>query len=482
MPYEPVIGLEVHAQLRTDSKIFCRCSTKFGGAPNSQVCPICLGMPGVLPVLNQRAVEFALRMGLATNCRIANRSLFARKNYFYPDLPKGYQISQYEEPLCVGGYVEMEIDGEVRHIGLTRIHLEEDAGKSVHTESYVSGNETLVDVNRCGVPLIEIVSEPDIRSPREAALYVSQLRQMVQYHDICDGNMEEGSLRCDANVSVRPIGSKVLGVKTELKNMNSIRGVEKALEFEIARQIRMLDEGGEIVQQTLLWDADRNEAVPMRSKEYAHDYRYFPEPDLVPVMVSENWLNEIKGSLPELPLERKQRLIRQYNIPVYDAEVLTGALALADYFEETAKSSSDAKAASNWVMGEVLRVIKDSDSDIENFAVKPTELGLLIKLINKGTISGKIAKAVFEEMLQTGQTAEAIIKAKGLLQISDSSEIQSIVADVLKNNPSEVEKYLAGKEQVLGFLVGQVMKATGGKANPKLVNEIFRAELSRLKK
>ena len=478
MPYEPVIGLEVHAQLRTDSKIFCRCSTKFGGAPNSQVCPICLGMPGVLPVLNQRAVEFALRMGLATNCRIANRSLFARKNYFYPDLPKGYQISQYEEPLCVGGYVEMEIDGEVRHIGLTRIHLEEDAGKSVHTESYVSGNETLVDVNRCGVPLIEIVSEPEIRSPREAALYVSQLRQMVQYHDICDGNMEEGSLRCDANVSVRPIGSKVLGVKTELKNMNSIRGVEKALEFEIARQIRMLDEGGEIVQQTLFWDADRNEAVPMRSKEYAHDYRYFPEPDLVPVMVSENWLNEIKGSLPELPLERKQRLIRQYNIPVYDAEVLTGTLALADYFEETAKSSSDAKAASNWVMGEVLRVIKDSDSDIENFAVKPTELGLLIKLINNGTISGKIAKTVFEEMLQTGQTADTIIKATGLLQISDSSEIQSIVADVLKNNPSEVEKYLAGKEQVLGFLVGQVMKATEGRANPKSVNELLRKKLA----
>jgi len=482
MPYEPVIGLEVHAHLLTDSKIFCRCSTKFGGVPNSQVCPICLGMPGVLPVLNQRAVEFALRIGLATNCRIAKHSLFARKNYFYPDLPKGYQISQYEEPLCEGGFVEIEIDGKVRRIGLTRIHLEEDAGKSVHAEGYVAEDETLIDVNRCGVPLIEIVSEPDIWSPREAAMYVSQLRQIVQYLEICDGNMEEGSLRCDANVSVRPVGTMEFGVKTELKNMNSIRGVEKALEFEIARQIRVLEEGGEIVQQTLLWDADRNEAVPMRSKEYAHDYRYFPEPDLVPVEIDANWLKNIKASLPELPLARKQRLVQQYGLPVYDAEVLTDSRVLADYFEETAKSSGDAKSSSNWVMGEVLRVLKDSDGDIANFAVKPAELGALIRLINNGTISGKIAKSVFEEMVQTGKPAEVIVKEKGLLQISDSSEIQSIVADVLKNNPSEVEKYLAGKEQVLGFLVGQVMKATRGKANPKLVNEIFQREFSNLKK
>lgn len=481
MPYEPVIGLEVHAQLRTESKIFCRCSTKFGGAPNSQVCPICLGMPGVLPVLNRQAVEFALRMGLATNCQIAKHSLFARKNYFYPDLPKGYQISQYEEPLCHDGCVEIEIDGEVRRIGLTRIHLEEDAGKSVHAERYVSENETLVDVNRCGVPLIEIVSEPDIRSPREASLFVSQLRQIVQYLEICDGNMEEGSLRCDANVSVRPVGTKKFGVKTELKNMNSIRGVEKALEFEIARQIRLLEEGSEIVQQTLLWDADRNEVVLMRSKEYAHDYRYFPEPDLAPLAVSENWLNDIKASLPELPLTRKQRLIQQYNLPAYDADVLTDTRALADYFEETAKTSGDAKSAANWIMGEVLRVLKESDGDIKNFSVRPSELGALIKLINHGAISGKIAKTVFEEMVQTGTSADAIVKEKGLRQISDADEIRAIVAKVIEDNPAEVEKYLAGKEQVLGFLVGEVMKASRGKANPKLVNEILLQKISLLK-
>jgi aspartyl-tRNA(Asn)/glutamyl-tRNA(Gln) amidotransferase subunit B len=478
--YEPVIGLEVHAHLLTESKIFCRCSTKFGGAPNSQVCPICLGMPGVLPVLNRRAVELALRIGLATNCKIGPRSIFARKNYFYPDLPKGYQISQYEEPLCEGGYVEIEIDGELRRIGLTRIHLEEDAGKSVHAESYVSENETLIDVNRCGVPLIEIVSEPDIRSPKEAALYVSQLRQIVQYLEICDGNMEEGSLRCDANVSVRPVGSKELGVKTELKNMNSIRGVEKALEFEIARQIRVLENGGEIIQQTLLWDADRNEALPMRSKEYAHDYRYFPEPDLVPLEVSESWLQQVRSSLPELPLARKQRLVQQYNIPAYDAEVLTGTRALADYFEEAATNSGDAKSASNWVMGDVLRVLKESNSEITTFAVKPSELGSLIKLIKNGTISGKIAKSVFEEMVQSGKPAGAIVEEKGLIQISDTAELEKVVADVIGKNPGEVEKYRAGKEHVLGFLVGQVMKATRGKANPKLVNEILLKEITSL--
>ncbi len=482
MHYEPIIGLEVHAQLRTESKIFCRCRTKFGGAPNTQVCPICLGLPGVLPVLNRRAVEFAVRLGLASNCQIARRSSFARKNYFYPDLPKGYQISQYDQPLCRGGFIEIEMAGEIKRIRLTRIHLEEDAGKSVHAESYVSENETLVDVNRCGVPLIEIVSEPDLRTPKEAALYVAQLRQMVQYLEICDGNMEEGSLRCDANVSVRPLGSKKFGVKTELKNMNSIRGVEKALEFEIARQIQVLEQGGEIVQQTLLWDADRNEALPMRSKEYAHDYRYFPEPDLAPVELDETWLSEIKAGLPELPAARKQRLIQQYNLPAYDAGVLTDTRALADFFEETAKSSSDAKSASNWVMGEVLRVLKDSGGDIQNFPVKPSELGALIRLINDGVISGKIAKTVFEEMAQSGKSAVAIVKEKGLLQISDADEIQIIVAEVLEKNPSEVEKYLAGKEQILGFLVGQVMKATRGQANPKLVNEALQAALNERRK
>jgi aspartyl-tRNA(Asn)/glutamyl-tRNA(Gln) amidotransferase subunit B len=480
--YEPIIGLEVHAQLRTESKIFCRCRTKFGGAPNTQVCPICLGLPGVLPVLNRRAVEFAVRLGLAANCQIARRSSFARKNYFYPDLPKGYQISQYDAPLCRGGFIEIEMAGELKRIGLTRIHLEEDAGKSVHAESYVSENETLVDVNRCGVPLIEIVSAPDLRSPKEAALYVAQLRQMVQYLEICDGNMEEGSLRCDANVSVRPLGSKKFGVKTELKNMNSIRGVEKALEFEIARQIQVLQQGGEIVQQTLLWDANRNEVQFMRSKEFAHDYRYFPEPDLTPVEVDEPWLNEIKASLPELPAARKKRFVQQYNLPAYDAEVLTDTRALADFFEETAKRAGDAKSASNWVMGEVLRLLKDSAGDIQNFPVKPSEIGALIRLINDGVISGKIAKTVFEEMAQTGKPAAAIVKEKGLLQISDAAEIQTIVAEVLAKNPAAVEKYLAGKEQILGFLVGQVMKATRGQANPKLVTEALQAALNERRK
>jgi aspartyl-tRNA(Asn)/glutamyl-tRNA(Gln) amidotransferase subunit B len=482
MNYEPVIGLEVHAQLLTASKVFCRCSTKFGSDPNTQVCPICLGMPGVLPVLNQQAVEFAIRMGLATNCRIAPHSIFARKNYFYPDLPKGYQISQYEEPLCHDGYVDLELDGQLKRIGIIRIHLEEDAGKSVHAEAYVAANETLVDVNRCGVPLIEIVSQPEIRSPQEAYLYLTRLRQIVQYLEICDGNMEEGSLRCDANISVRPVGRETFGVKTELKNMNSFRGVEKALEFEVNRQINILENGGEVVQETMLWDADKNEAVPMRTKEYAHDYRYFPEPDLVPLEIDNTWIDEINKSLPELPLARKNRLVEQYHIPKYDAEVLTDNRPLADYFEEVAKSAGDAKSASNWVMGEVLRVLKENQTDINDFSVKPTDLGEMIKLIKSGTISGKIAKTVFEEMMTSGKQPEVIIKEKSLVQISDTSEIEKQVLSVLKENPTEVEKYLSGKQQLFGFLVGQVMKATRGKASPKLVNEILQRELNKLKK
>ncbi|MFQ5821857.1 MAG: Asp-tRNA(Asn)/Glu-tRNA(Gln) amidotransferase subunit GatB [Candidatus Heimdallarchaeota archaeon] len=476
------MGLEVHAQLLTESKVFCRCSAKFGGDANTQVCPICLGMPGVLPVLNKQAVEFAIRMGLATNCRIAPYSIFARKNYFYPDLPKGYQISQYEEPLCQDGHVEIELDGQLKRIGIIRIHLEEDAGKSVHAEAYVEENETLVDVNRCGVPLIEIVSKPDIRSPREAYLYLTRLRQIVQYLDICDGNMEEGSLRCDANISVRPVAAEKLGVKTELKNMNSFRGVEKALEFEIDRQIKILESGGKVTQQTLLWDANKNEAVPMRSKEFAHDYRYFPEPDLVPLEVDSTWIEQITKSLPELPLARKNRLIAQYGIPQYDAEVLTDTSALADYFEEVAQESGDAKSASNWVMGDVIRVLKENQISIKDFSVKPTHLGEMIKLINDGTISGKIAKTVFEEMAKSGKRPEVIVKEKGLIQISDTGEIENQVLSVLEGNPTEVEKYLSGKEQIFGFLVGQVMKSTRGKANPKLVNEILRKELNKLKK
>ena len=482
MKYEPVIGLEVHAQLLTESKVFCRCSTKFGGEQNSQVCPICLGMPGVLPVLNEQAVEFALRMGLATHCQIVPHSIFARKNYFYPDLPKGYQISQYEEPLCQDGYVDIELDGRLKRIGIIRIHLEEDAGKSVHAEAYVEENETLVDVNRCGVPLIEIVSKPDIRFTQEAYLYLTKLRQIVQYLEICDGNMEEGSLRCDANVSVRPVGSEEFGVKTELKNMNSFRGVEKALEFEVNRQIKTLETGGEVVQETLLWDANKNEAVSMRSKEFAHDYRYFPEPDLVPLKVESSWIDQIKKSLPELPLARKNRLVEQYEIPQYDADVLTDTRALADYFEQVAKKSGNAKAASNWLMGEVLRVVKEKQIDITDFPVPTNSLAEMIKLINNRTISGKIAKTVFDEMVETGKRPEVIVKEKGLTQITDTSEIEKQVLTVLKENPTEVDKYLSGKEQLFGFLVGQVMKATRGKANPKLVNELLRKALNKLKK
>jgi len=481
MKYEPVIGLEVHAQLLTKSKIFCRCSTTFGADPNSQTCPICLGMPGVLPVLNKLAVEFAIKIALATECRIAENSIFARKNYFYPDLPKGYQISQYEEPLCEDGHVEIEIDGKIKMIGITRIHLEEDAGKSIHAEAFVGENETLVDVNRCGTPLIEIVGEADIRSPKAAYLYLRRLRQIVQYLEICDGNMEEGSLRCDANVSVRPLGAQEFGVKTELKNMNSFRGVEKALEFEIERQIRTLEKGGKVVQQTLLWDADKNEAIPMRGKEFAHDYRYFPEPDLVPLQIKSEWIEKVRQSLPELPSARRDRLVEQYRLPQYDADILTDSKAIADYFEETAIFSGDAKAASNWIMGEVLRVLKEAQADIKDLKIKPADLAALIKLIKDGTISGKIAKSVFDEMHTSGKKPDEIIKEKGLLQISDSAELEKHVLSVIGENPDEVKKFLTGHEQVLGFLVGQIMKSTRGKANPKLVNEILRKELQKLK-
>ncbi|MDZ7262689.1 MAG: Asp-tRNA(Asn)/Glu-tRNA(Gln) amidotransferase subunit GatB, partial [candidate division KSB1 bacterium] len=427
MQYETIIGLEIHAQLLTESKIFCRCSTKFGAPQNTQVCPVCLGLPGVLPVLNRKAVEFAIKMALATHCQIARRSIFARKNYFYPDLPKGYQISQYEEPLCQGGYVEIELDGQTKRIGIARIHLEEDAGKSVHAEEYVAEDETLVDINRCGVPLLEIVSQPDLRSSKEAYLYLNRIRQILQYLEICDGNMEEGSLRCDANISLRPVGQKEFGVKTELKNMNSFRGVEKALEFEVERQKKILEQGGQVVQETLLWDADHNVALPMRSKEMAHDYRYFPEPDLVPLEIPSSWIEEIQKTLPELPLERHHRFVQQYGLPQYDAEVLTDSRGLADYYEECVKYTKDTKGVSNWMMGEVLRVLKEQKIGIQDFPVKPQYLGEMLNLIGDGTISGKIAKTVFEEMVHTGKPPKVIIQEKGLIQLSDDDEIEKMV-------------------------------------------------------
>ncbi|HEX2962117.1 MAG TPA: Asp-tRNA(Asn)/Glu-tRNA(Gln) amidotransferase subunit GatB [Ignavibacteriales bacterium] len=476
--YEAVIGLEVHAQLLTDTKIFCGCSTKFGNPPNTNVCPICLGHPGVLPVLNKKVVEFAVLMGLATNCRINMNSVFARKNYFYPDLPKGYQISQFEAPICEDGFVEIELkDGTKRNIGLTRIHMEEDAGKSIHDQAY----ETLVDVNRCGVPLIEIVSEPDMHTPEEAYQYLSQIRQTVQYLGICDGNMEEGSLRCDANVSVRLKGETKLGTKTEVKNMNSFRNVEKALIYEIDRQIEIIEDGGRIIQETLLWDADANVALPMRSKEEAHDYRYFPEPDLMPVAISREWFEEIKRRLPELPKERNMRFISEYSLPSYDAGVLTSSRELADYYEKTISVTKDYKAASNWIMGDLLKILNETKTPVENFPIHPENLGKLINLINDNTVSGKIAKDVFQIMLSEDKEPGAIIKERNLVQITDTSELEDVIARVIESNPKDVKEFLSGKEKVIGFFVGQIMKETKGKASPKAVNEILRNKLNALK-
>jgi aspartyl-tRNA(Asn)/glutamyl-tRNA(Gln) amidotransferase subunit B len=482
--YEPVIGLEVHAQLLTQSKAFCSCSTNFGAEPNSNVCPVCLGMPGVLPVLNRNLVDFVIRMGLATHCSIAPRSIFARKNYFYPDLPKGYQISQYEEPICSGGSVEIELeDGVRRSIGLTRIHMEEDAGKSIHDIDA----DTLVDVNRCGVPLIEIVSEPDIRSPHEAYLYLIKIRQLVTYLGICDGNMEEGSLRCDANVSVRLKGETKLGTKTEVKNMNSFRFVEKALEFEIARQIGMLAGGERIVQETLLWDSGKGIAVPMRSKEEAHDYRYFPDPDLVPVIVTDEWIRKVSVTLPEDPMVRRDRFVAEYKIPRYDADLLTAEKPLADYFEGVignlkTKNEETFKLASNWTMGDVLRVVNVEKIHLSDFPASPSHLAEMINLIVEGTISGKIAKDVFEEMLRTKEAPRTIVERKGLVQVSDTGALEAIVDQVLQKNSTQVAEFLSGKMQVFGFLVGESMKATKGKGNPKIVNELLRKKLDGMKK
>jgi aspartyl-tRNA(Asn)/glutamyl-tRNA(Gln) amidotransferase subunit B len=476
--YEAVIGLEVHAQLLTSSKAFCSCSTKFGLPPNTNVCPVCLGMPGTLPVLNKKVVEFAVKLGLATNCKIRRYSIFARKNYFYPDLPKGYQISQYEEPICYDGYVEIELkEGVKKKIRLRRIHMEEDAGKSIHDQDI----DTLIDINRCGVPLLEIVTEPDIRTPQEAALYLAKIRQLVQYLDICDGNMEEGSLRCDANVSVRLKGETKLGTKTEVKNMNSIKNVEKALEYEINRQIQILESGGTIIQETLLWDASTGVVKPMRSKEEAHDYRYFPEPDLVPVVVSEEWIEEIRKTIPELPEQRRDRFIRQYGLPKYDAEVLTSSKELANYYEECVKFTNDFKSASNWIMVEVLKILNDRQIDITEFKVEPRFLAELINLVNEGKINQATAKKVLEEISHTGEEPISVIERQGLMQISDEDFITEAVLKVLEQNKENVERYLAGKDKLFGYFVGEVMKLTKGKANPKLVNEILKKKLEEMK-
>ena len=477
MEYEPVIGLEVHAQLLTKSKIFCSCSTAFGGDPNTHTCPVCTGQPGSLPVLNRKVVEYTIRAALATHCRIAPYSLFARKNYFYPDLPKGYQISQYELPLSSGGQVDIQINAVKKRIGIIRIHMEEDAGKLVHDLSSERGAHSYVDFNRTGVPLIEIVSAPDMGSPEEAAAYLRKLRAILMFLDICDGNMEEGSFRCDANISLRPKGQKTLGVKTELKNMNSFRNVQRALDYEIRRQTALLDQGEAIVQETRLWDAARGVTASMRGKEEAHDYRYFPDPDLVPIVVEPEWVEAIQKTLPELPEMKKERFIREYEIPEYDAEVLTSSKSLANYYESCLQVYSKPKIVSNWIMSELLRELKRDEREIEECPVPAKNMGQMLKLIDEGLISGKIAKSVFEEMYRTGKEAAAIVKEKGWVQVTDSSAIEKTVEAVLAKNPKEVEEYKKGKEKVFGFFVGQVMKATQGKANPQLVNELLKKML-----
>ena len=477
--YEAVIGLEVHAEMLTASKVFCGCSAAFGAPPNENTCPVCLGMPGVLPVLNRRAVEFAIKTGLATHCQIATVSRWARKNYFYPDLPKGYQISQYELPLCVHGHVDVAVDGQRQAIRLTRIHMEEDAGKNVHD---AHSDASLVDYNRSGVPLMEIVSEPDLRSPIAAGAYLRKLRAILQYLEVCDGNMEEGSFRCDANVSVRPRGEDTLGTKVEIKNLNSFRYVERAIEYEIKRQSEHLQSGDRIVQETRLWDAAREVTRSMRSKESAHDYRYFPEPDLLPLVVPEAWIEEIRRSLPELPDTRSQRFVDEYGLPPYDAEVLTARKDTADYFEAAVGVHRNPKSISNWIMGDLLRVLHERKLDgalvIRAWPTSPTLLAALVRLIDSGEISNTIAKTVFEEMVRSDDDPERIMTQRGLRQVTDETAILTAVDEVLRGHADKVDQYRAGKDKLFGFFVGQVMKVTQGKANPQQVNSLLKKRLS----
>ena len=476
--FESVIGLEVHAELLTASKIFCGCSAAFGAPPNQHTCPVCLGMPGMLPVLNRRVVEFAVRAGLATHSKIAPVSRWARKNYFYPDLCKGYQISQYELPICEGGHVDIVVEGVAQRVRLTRIHMEEDTGKNIHD---ARSNASLVDFNRSGVPLLEIVSEPDMTWPAEAVAYLRALRSTLQYLQICDGNMEEGSFRCDANVSVRPKGTTPLGTKVEIKNMNSFRNVERAIAFELERHVRVLEDGGTLVQETRLWDPDREETRPMRSKESAHDYRYFPDPDLPPLVVSDAFVDEIRRTLPELPEARRARFVGALGLPDYDADVLTARRDVADYFEAVVATHANAKAASNWVMGDILRLVRERKLDdapaITDWPVAAAHLAELIALIDEDAISGKIAKTVFEEMVTSGETPRAIVARLGLTQVSDEGPIIAAIDEVLAANAAKVAEYRSGKDKLYGFFVGQVMKATAGKANPGVVNRILAERL-----
>lgn len=475
--YEAVIGLEVHVQLATKTKIFCGCPTSFGAPPNTNVCPVCLGLPGALPVLNRRAVEMAIKAALALNCTIRPVSRLARKNYFYPDLPKGYQISQYDEPLAEHGWVEIFVNGTKKRIGVTRVHIEDDAGKSLHEGFKDSDRYTYVDLNRCGIPLIEIVSEPDIRSSEEAYAYLTELKLLMQYVEVSTCDMEKGHLRCDANISVRPRGAEKLGTKTEVKNLNSFRFLKAALDYEIARQVAVLENGGTITQETRLYNPDTGETMGMRTKEYAHDYRYFPEPDLLPLRISEEWRERIRAEMPELPPQKRARFVEQYGLREYDAQVLTLSRELSDYFERAAAVSGDPRAAANWVMGDLLGALRADGKEIHESPVSAEHLGELVALISKGEISGKLAKEIFAKMLATGEPPRAIMEREGLRQISDAAAIEKVIDEVLAANPKQVESYRGGKTGVLGFLVGQVMKATRGQANPALVNELLRKRL-----
>lgn len=477
MQFETVIGLEVHVELSTKSKIFCGCSTEFGAPPNTHTCPICLGHPGVLPVLNKKAVEFAMKAALALNCEISEESKFDRKNYFYPDLPKAYQISQYAQPIGENGWIDIEVNGETKRIGITRLHLEEDAGKLVHADS---GYASLVDYNRVGTPLVEIVSEPDLRSPEEARAYLEKLKAIIQYCEVSDVKMEEGSLRCDANISLRPVGQEAFGTRAELKNVNSFRNVQRGLEYEEVRQADILRDGGEVVQETRRWDEAKGRTVSMRGKEEAHDYRYFPDPDLIKLNISREWVEEIRSSIPELPDARKARYLSEYGLPEYDASVITMSKELSDFFDATVQTGADAKTAANWLMGELIGYLNANEKEMKDIQMTPESLGQMITLIEKGTISNKIAKKVFKEMMETGKSPEKIVEEQGLVQISDEGAIKQMVEEVVAKNPQAVEDFKAGKEKAIGALVGQVMKASKGKANPGVVNQLLRDVLNNL--
>ena len=478
--YITVIGLEVHAELKTKTKAFCSCSTEFGAEPNTHVCPVCLGMPGALPVLNKRVVEFAIRAGLALNCDIQKFNKMDRKNYFYPDLAKNYQISQWDEPICLGGHIDIRVNGEKKRIGITRIHMEEDAGKLVHSGLTISTSDSsAVDYNRAGVPLIEIVSEPDMRSAAEARAYMEQLKAILEYTDVCDCKMQEGSLRCDANISVMPEGATEFGTRAEIKNLNSFRALERAIEYEVERQIEIVEDGGHVVQETRTWDDANGVTLSMRSKEEAHDYRYFPEPDLVPINLDQAWIDEIKATLPELPSGRKERLLAE-DVPEDNADIIVASKKVADYFDEGTKATKNLKALSNWLIGDVAGYLNAEGIEIDDpeFKITPDHLGELVNLIDKGVLSSKLAKQVFAEMLKENEAPEALVKKLGLEQVSDAGELGKLVDEVIAANPQSIADFKASKKKALGFLVGQIMKATHGKANPGMVNKMLMEKLN----